>query len=91
MRHNGFRTCHFHAARNEQTEGEGEEQTLIGGPLEEATNGAIQIHRTTELGGAVIRMTAAAKAKLYPVRLDSFQRKVYAPPRRNVVASLGTE
>ena len=44
LRHRRFGACHLHAARNEQTEGEGQEQPLVGGTLEKAANGAIQIH-----------------------------------------------
>ena len=44
LRHRGLGSGHLHAARNEQTEGEGQEQPLVGGTLEKAANGAIQIH-----------------------------------------------
>ena len=44
LRHRRFGACHLHAARNEQTESESQEQPLVGGTLEKAANGAIQIH-----------------------------------------------
>ena len=47
-RHIWLCSCHLHAARDEQTEREGEKETLVDRAFEEQSDETLEIHRTTD-------------------------------------------
>jgi hypothetical protein len=55
VRHRLLGARHLHAARNEKSERERQEQALIDGALEEEAHEAIEIHRMADLGCTVAR------------------------------------